>query len=403
MRVEIEKSVANGSIKAPASKSICHRLIISAALAEGESILSGISLCDDCIATINCLRALGIDMTLEGDTLSVSGGALGHAPCGPLDCRESGSTLRFLIPLALLSDEETVFIGAKRLLERPQTVYEKLSRENGFVFEKSESELRVKGKLKAGEYSVSGNISSQFITGLMFALSKCSGDSRIVITTDIESRSYIDLTIEAMREFGAVVFWESERVIFVKGNSPYKAKSIALEGDWSGTAFIEAFNLFGGEAHVLGLNEKSLQGDRVYREIFPLLDKGSPTVSLNDCPDLGPILFAIAAAKHGAVFTDTARLKIKESDRAAVMAQELSKFGAKISVFDNSVVIEKAELHKPTEPLYGHNDHRIVMSLSVLLSLFGGEIEGAEAVKKSYEGFFEDIKKLGITVKTYEI
>ncbi len=403
MRAVIEKSIAKGSITAPPSKSICHRLIIAASLCEGESVLSGISLCADCIATINCLKALGVDTELDGDRLTVRGnGFKNPSPTSELYCKESGSTLRFLIPLALLGREKTVFTGAKRLIERPLGVYEEICKERGMLFERDSDGIKVKGVLKSGEFRVVGNISSQFITGLMFALSKAEGNSKIIITTDIESKSYIDLTIDAMRTFGAEVGWESERVIYIKGNCKYKAKSLTVEGDYSGSAFTDAFNLFGGEVQTLGLKENSIQGDRAYKELFPLLNSGTPTVSIKDCPDLGPILFAIAAAKNGAVFTDTARLRIKESDRAAVMAEELTKFGAKIIVNDNSVVIEKAVLHAPEELLYGHNDHRIVMSLTVLLSLFGGEIEGAEAVNKSYGDFFEHIKKLGIAVQTYE-
>lgn len=398
MTARIEKGIARGSVTAPPSKSICHRLIISAALCEGESVLSGISLCSDCIATINCLKALGVDMELSGDTLTVRGGLKKNGALGELFANESGSTLRFLIPLALLSEKEVVFSGAKRLIERPLGVYEDLCKERGLLFKREENKITVKGPLTSGEYRVAGNISSQFITGLTYALSTLKGDSRIIITTEIESRSYIDLTIEAMREFGAVVYFESEQVIFIKGGCKFTARKLTVEGDYSAAAFTDAFNYIGGDVRTLGLNEKSSQGDRVYKELFPLLDEGAPTISLKDCPDLGPILFALAAMKNGAIFTDTARLKIKESDRAAVMAEELSKFGAKVRILDNSVIIEKSPLHAPGEPLCGHNDHRIVMSLAVLLTLFGGEIEGAEAINKSYGEFFVHLKELGIKV-----
>jgi len=177
------------------------------------------------------------------------------------------------------------------------------------------------------------------------------------------------------------------------------ARDATVEGDYSNAAFLEAFNLFGGNVRVEGLDPASGQGDRVYRDCFARLAKGYACISLENCPDLAPILFSVAAAMHGARFEDTARLKIKESDRAAVMAEELSKLGATVRVYDNAVEVEKSELYAPKEPICGHNDHRIVMSLSVLLSVFGGEIEGAEAVAKSFPDFFDKISALGVRVE----
>ena len=175
-----------------------------------------------------------------------------------------------------------------------------------------------------------------------------------------------------------------------------------MEGDYSNAAFLEALNLFSGEVTVKGLAEKSLQGDKIYRQYFPMLEVGVPTLHIGDCPDLGPILFAIAAAKNGGVFSGTRRLRIKESDRAAAMASELRKFGATVTLYDDSVVVFPGSFHAPTEPLLGHNDHRIVMALSVLLSFVGGTIRGAEAIRKSYPTFFHDITKLGICVTEQE-
>ncbi len=404
MRVRIEKGRAEGEITAPASKSVCHRLIIGAALSDGESVLSGISLCEDCLATIECLKTLGVDMILEGDRLTVrANGFKNIKPKGSLNCRESGSTLRFLIPLALLTGEEVMFVGAERLLERPLSVYEDICKKEGFLFERSDEGIKVKGRLKSGDYFVQGNISSQFITGLMFALSMLEGDSRIIITTETESGSYIALTSDAMKKFGKEAYLTEDNTVLIKGGAGYTAKDLTVEGDYSGAAFMIALTALGGKVRVHGLDNFSKQGDRAAVHLYPRLMLGNPTISIKDCPDLGPILFAVAAAKHGATFTDTARLKIKESDRAAAMASELEKFGVRVSVSDNSVLIDNQGLHAPGEVLCSHNDHRIVMALSVLLTLFGGEIEGAEAITKSYGGFFDDLEKLGITVKRYEI
>jgi 3-phosphoshikimate 1-carboxyvinyltransferase len=287
-------------------------------------------------------------------------------------------------------------------MERPHEVYSLLAEEKGFYFEQRNSKIYVRGPLPAGEYKVPGNISSQFITGLLFALSTLQDDSRIYIKGNIESRSYINLTLSAMADFGVNCVWENESTIYIKGGQRYTATKISVEGDYSAAAFIEAFNLFGGEVTVKGLRAESLQGDRVYREHFRALSEGFCKIDLTDCPDLAPILFSVAAAKHGAEFVGTRRLKIKESDRAEVMAEELSKLGCAVSVYENRVVIEGSPLKAPMEPLCGHNDHRIVMALSVLLTLLGGEISGAEAVKKSYPDFFLHLEKLGIKVNTDE-
>ncbi len=403
MRVKIEKSIATGRVVPPASKSMAHRLLIGAALSADNTKIVDITMSEDIKATVDCLSALGVNSELIGSIAEISGGIKYVTPKSELNCRESGSTLRFMIPIALLLDEKVTFIGAPRLMERPMGVYEDLCRERGFEFERFDGKITVKGKLKAGEYSLPGNISSQFITGLLFALSTLDGDSRIKITTEVESRSYIELTRGAMREFGVDAVWENDKTLYIKGGQKYMSPGdVFVERDYSGAAFPDAFNLVGGDVEVFGLSADSLQGDKVYKEHYKALADGAPTIDITDCPDLGPILFTLAAAKNGARFTGTKRLKIKESDRAAVMAEELSKFGATITVLDDEVIVEKTELHAPKEPLCGHNDHRIVMSLAVLLSLYGGEILGAEAVSKSYPNFFEHIEKLGIKVKEYE-
>jgi 3-phosphoshikimate 1-carboxyvinyltransferase len=264
------------------------------------------------------------------------------------------------------------------------------------------SSITVKGPLKSGTFTVTGNVSSQFISGLLFALPILEGDSRIKIVPPIESRSYINLTLDALKSFGVKAYFEDEYTHFVPGGQKYIAKDVSVEGDYSGAAFIEALNLFGGEAEIDGLKEDSLQGDKVYKKFFKLLNSGVPTVHIGDCPDLGPITFSVAAGKHGGVFTGTRRLKIKESDRAAAMAEELRKFGCLATVAEDKVVIYPAEFHKPSEPLYSHNDHRIVMALAVLCTVTGGEILGAEAIAKSYPDFFAHLRLLGIEVMEYE-
>lgn len=397
MKVTIEKGSAIGKIKAPPSKSIAHRMLICAALAEGESVINGISECDDVLATLDCMKALGVPFTREGDRVTVTGIDMRRArPTSALYCRESGSTIRFFVPICLLSGNNTMLRASGSLMRRPMSVYEKLAKEKGYVYAQDEQSVMVKGPLRAGEYKVAGDISSQFISGLLFALPLADGDSVISITPPVESRSYINLTISALAEFGVSVIWRDEHTLFIKGGQTYRAVETSVEGDYSNAAFLSALSVLGGDVEVDGLRENSIQGDKVYTRFFEMLCKGTPTVHIGDCPDLGPVLFAVAAAKYGGVFTGTSRLRIKESDRGAAMAEELKKFGTAVTVHDDTVVVYPADFHTPTEILCGHGDHRIVMSLAVLCTLTGGTIDGAEAVAKSYPDFFEVIDNLGI-------
>ncbi len=397
MKIKIEKGSAKGSIKAPPSKSMAHRMLICAAMSEGESVIGGISECEDVLATLDCLSALGVPYEREGETVRIKGINMKKAiPSGELQCRESGSTLRFLVPICLLSGNNTMLVASGSLMRRPMGVYTNLAKEKGFTFLQDERSVIVKGPLEAGEYRVAGDVSSQFISGLLFALPTVEGDSRINIIPPIESRSYINLTISALSEFGIRVEWEDDHTLFIKGGQKYRAVDTSVEGDYSNAAFLSALSVLGGDVTVDGLKKDSLQGDRVYSRFFDMLCKGTPTIHIGDCPDLGPVLFAVAAAKYGGVFTGTSRLRIKESDRGAAMAEELKKFGTAVSIHDDTIVVYPADFHAPTEPLSGHGDHRIVMSLSVLCTLTGGEIEGAEVVAKSYPDFFDSIAALGI-------
>ena len=403
MRVVIQPSRAAGQITAPPSKSISHRLLICAALSEGVSTIRGISDCEDVCATIDCLKSLGITCKRDGADVTVFGKAPKNITvCAPLSCRESGSTLRFFIPIALLLGKETVFLGKASLMSRPMDIYENLCNERGYKFLQSDGSITVSGKLTAGEFELAGNVSSQFVSGLLFALPLLNGDSVIRIKKPIESLSYIKMTIFALESFGVRAdFDEDSGVIRIMGGQSYHPTHITVEGDYSGAAFIDAFNYLGGEVKVGNLMENTLQGDSVYKDYFKEISSGCPTLDISDCPDLAPILFALAAAKGGARFIGTARLKIKESDRADAMKSELLKLGVNTTVFDNEVLVG-AGISPPQKIISAHNDHRIVMAMSVLLSLVGGEIEGAEAVNKSYPDFFHTLEKLGITVKKYE-
>lgn len=403
MKVSIRPGKAIGTVPAPPSKSMAHRLLICAGLSGGVSHIRGVDFNEDILATIDCLQALGAVCTVDGDTVRVTGVNLSKAaPTQTLCCRESGSTLRFFIPLALLCGKAVSFTGTQKLLSRPLAVYENLCREQGFLFAHTGQSLQVQGCLTGGTYHVPGNISSQFITGLLFALPLTDGDSYISLTTPPESKSYIDLTLQALQAFGIRARWQDSRTIFVPGGQKYTATDVTVEGDYSGAAFYGAMNALGSDVEITGLSPDSLQGDKVYARHMQSLAAGCPEIDLSDCPDLGPILFAVAAAKNGGVFTGTRRLKLKESDRAAAMAKELSAFGTAVTVEENTVTVTPVDFHAPSRVLCGHNDHRIVMSLAVLLMLTGGEIEGAQAVRKSFPDFFQKLKQLGIEVQTNE-
>ncbi len=403
MKVEIKKSRANGKVYAPTSKSMAHRLLICAALSDSKSVIRGITPCEDVLATVDVLSALGAKISHKDDIYTVEGCNMRTTSArDTLFCRESGSTLRFIIPLASLSGNEITVSGAPSLMSRPMGVYESIFNERGLLFDKRDGKITLHGSLTAGEYTVRGDISSQFISGLLFALPLLDGNSVIHIIPPFESRSYIDLTLLALKHFGVYAEMPDDRTIKINGNQKYKSGDFTVEGDYSGAAFLDALNAIGSSVEVLGLSENSAQGDKVYRNFYPLLKESTPKIDIENCPDLGPILFTLAAAFNGAEFTGTKRLKIKESDRAATMAKELKKFGADIEIFENSVLVRKANLHAPKETLCGHNDHRVVMSLSVLLTLFGGTIDGAEAVCKSYPDFFRDMKKLGVEATIYD-
>ncbi len=403
MKVRIEKGTARGTVSAPPSKSMAHRLLICAGLSDGECIVHGISDSEDMLATMDCLRTLGVQFEKEEDTVRVSGIDIRKAAAlEKLNCRESGSTLRFFVPIALLTGKETVLAGSRRLMERPLSVYEELFSQRGITLQKTEREIRTRGSLRYGSFEMDGNVSSQFVTGLLLALPLLEGDSRIVLRPPVESRSYIDMTLSALRMFGVEAGWQEENVLYIKGNQRYHAEEVFVEGDYSNAAFFELLNLLGGQVKIENLREDSLQGDRVYEELLEALKRPDAELDLSDCPDLGPVLFAAAAAGCGGKFTGTRRLKIKESNRGEAMAEELRKFGVTTEVLENEVIVGRQGLREPKEVLNGHNDHRIVMSEAVLLTQTGGVIDGAEAVSKSFPDFFEKLASLGIEVERIE-
>lgn len=402
MKVKILPSKTSGEVSAPPSKSFAHRYLIGSVLSRGKCVIKNIADSDDISATLSCIEQLGGSVTKDGNIVTVIPTNEKQIENAVFDCKESGSTLRFFIPVVLATGAKNcTFSGSERLLARGIKEYENLFENSDVKIKSDEKSIEISGKLTAGNYEISGEVSSQYTTGMLFALSVLSGKSTLKITGNAESRAYVDMTIKVLKDFGADIAEPEKNFFEINGKGRLSPGEFTVEGDWSNAAFLIALSRLLGTISVSGLNEDSVQGDRFSIVAFDALDGENAEIDLKDCPDLAPILFAYAAYKNGGKFINTRRLRVKESDRANVMAEELKKFGANVKVYENSVEIEKTQLKPPIVPLCGHNDHRIVMALSVLAAVFGAEIDGAEAVNKSYPDFFRVIKKAGVNV--YEI
>ena len=402
MKVKILSSKTSGEISAPPSKSFSHRYLIGSVLSRGKCVIKNVEDSDDILATLGCIEKLGGNVKRDGNIVTVIPQDISQIENAVFDCKESGSTLRFFIPVVLaLGAKNCKFSGSERLLARGVREYEKLFENSSVTIKSDENSIVIDGKLTTGNYEISGEVSSQYTTGMLFALSVLDGKSVLKITGKVESRSYVDMTIKVLKDFGADITETEKNNFEINGKGRLSTGEFTVEGDWSNAAFLLALSLLTGKIDVSGLNENSVQGDKICVEAFETLDCENAEIDLENCPDLAPILFAYAAYKNGGRFINTRRLKVKESDRASVMAEELEKFGADVNVYENSVEIKKTTLKPPVMPLCGHNDHRVVMALSVLSAVFGAEIDGAEAVNKSYPKYFDEIRKAGVNV--YEI
>ena len=423
MEVFIAKGENKDSIvKIPTSKSLSHRALLAASLHNGTSVIEDLVQNKDTEATMRILKSLGASIETKGNKTYVQGiSSLDTKIQDVLDCGESGSTLRFMIPLFGLMEAEVSFTGHGRLMDRPQDVYEKIFHDQGLVFENKDHILKIKGPLKSGTYEIAGNISSQFITGLLFSLPLLKEDSVLHILPPYESKSYVKMTEDVLKKACIEVVDEGDR-IYIKGNQTYNSIQMKIDGDDSQAAFFACLSQTKKEKITIdGMSSASKQGDHAVVNILknmgatvvenefsttisPNVLKGS-VVDLADCPDLGPVLFALASIIPGTTtFTNASRLRIKESDRIACMEEELKKLGCNISSTFDTVTIQGIDEIKTNMHLDGHNDHRIVMALSVLLSSssVGGYINGAEAISKSYPNFFEDLEKCGVEVKKYD-
>ncbi len=389
MIAEVNPSHLQGSVAAPPSKSAAHRYLIASFLSGEKCTVDNVVLSEDIKATLSCLESLGANVKIEGRKVTLT---KEEPKENILHCRESGSTLRFLIPFAMTLGQEITFKGSEKLFERPLDVYETIAKENGFYFEKGRGFLRVCGNLKSGDYRVRGDISSQFITGLLFTLPLLSGDSKIEILPPFESRSYVNITLEVLHYYGVSAAMYGN-TLFIKGDQKYRGANAVIEGDYSNAAYLAALD---ENITVTGLSQ-SAQGDSVYIDYYKRL-KDFCCLDISDCPDLGPALLTVAAMNHGVKLTGTARLSVKESDRAETMKEELKKLGIDIEVSSNEILMKNPHIKKPLSTLSSHNDHRILMALIPILCKTGGKIEGAEAVSKSFPDYFGVIAKLGADI-----
>lgn len=411
---KIIPTVLQGKINIPPSKSLSHRAVIAAGLAEGKSRIENLLYSDDIEATCKAMGALGIEMTNLGNVLEVEGKSLLEVMQGNIDCLESGSTLRFMIPIALLTGQAVTFHGRGKLKTRPLDDYIKIFEQQNIPYEyQSSLPLTVKGTLKPGKFQIRGDVSSQFITGLLFVLPLLNGDSIIEVTSPLESKGYVDLTMDVLNRFSINVQHDAYRIFSIKGNQKYSANDYRVEGDYSQAAFWIVAGTLGGEIECEDLRRDSSQGDRAIVDIVQRMGGNilvennrikvqnakthGEIIDASQCPDIVPVLTALAALSEGTTeIINAGRLRIKESDRLKAMATELNKLGAHVIEQPEGLIIHgKNSLNGGTVDSW--NDHRIAMALAIA-SIKCTEpviITNSHAVSKSYPGFFQDFNRVG--------
>lgn len=426
--LKIYPSKLEGSVKVPPSKSMAHRAIICASLSDGKSKIDNIDYSDDIIATIEGMRSLGANIIQDNDSLVIDGiysSTVEKREERVIDCNESGSTLRFLVPISLLVPGKSKFIGRGNLGKRPLNTYYKIFDEQGikYSYEAESLNLNIEGSLKGGEFYVKGNISSQFITGLLFTLPLLKEDSKIIITTDMESKGYIDLTLSAMKDFGVEIINNDYKEFIIKGNQKYISRKYRVEGDYSQGAFFLCANALGNNIEVQDLSLNSLQGDKevvdilarmgvkfinsengIKNEVINIIN--STIIDGSQCPDIIPVLAATASlAKGRTTIINAERLRIKECDRLAAVNSELSKLGVNIIEKDDGLIIDGTCRLEGGIEVWSHKDHRIAMTLAIVATRCKNPIiiKDYECIAKSYPRFFEDYKMLGGKVDEWNV
>ena len=411
--VKFSPFVPNGTVNVPPSKSDVHRAIICAAMANGVSRISPVALSNDIKATIGCIKALGADAVLENNVLTVDGTNMYKNKTALLDCGESGSTLRFFIPIAAVGNINATFVGKGKLPQRPIGIFTEALPKAGTVC-KTEGglPLEIKGQLKSGIFEIPGNVSSQFITGLLLALPILEGDSEIVLTSPLESVGYIAMTIRTMKQFG-VNIQATEKGWHIKGGQSYKTCDYTTDGDWSQAAFFMVLGAVSGKVTVKGVAKDSTQGDKKCAEILArfgakvtqldnevTVEKGklkAITIDASQIPDLVPVLSVCAAFAEGTTkIINAERLRIKECDRLKATAELLNNLGGKVKELSDGLEITGVSSLKGGN-VNGYNDHRIVMSAAVCAARSDGDITAtfAMSINKSYPDFYIDYNSIG--------
>ena len=402
MDVKIYPSKLIGTVSAPSSKSYSHRMIIAAALADGVSEISNVTDSNDITVTSQAMEALGANVLADSGTYTVRG-IKNPAKKAEIDCGESGSTLRFIIPVAAALGTTATLNGHAKLPQRPITPYTREFPSKGVTFEpQSGLPITLTGKLRAGEYNLEGDVSSQFITGLMLALPMCEEDSVIKLTSPLQSKPYADMTIAALKKFGIDIREMSMNglpIYLIKGGQKYKPCRTAVEGDYSQAAFFFTANALGSEIKITNLDPNSVQGDKAILDIIASCgDDMKPfTADVADIPDLVPILAVLGSFTKGqSRIVNAARLKLKESDRLTCVANALNAIGGKVTAGDDFLTMEHIDTFTGGE-VDSCKDHRIVMAAAIAATASNAPviIHGAEDVKKSYPRFFDDFKSLG--------
>ncbi len=413
MNVLINPSKLSGTISVPPSKSQSHRAIICAALAKGKSVINNVVLSDDVLATLSAMEKIGAKVIRNNHQLIIQGvSRISINDDNFIDCNESGSTLRFLIPLLSLSRQKIVLIGKPGLFKRPMSVYEQLFKSFNLCYQANEKSIIINGALPEGTYHIPGNISSQFVSGLMFALPLLKGDSVIEIEGELESKEYIDMTIDTLKQFGVEVT-VGEAKYFIRGNQKYSPTHVIIEGDYSQMAFFGVAGMLSGDILCKNMVKDSIQPDRrildCLRQMNGFFDWSEnainfhysntvgTTIDVSQSPDIAPILAILGALSEGTtVIENAARLKYKESNRLQSTYETLRKMNVDVQMTDSSLIIKGQPLVEGGI-FESFNDHRIVMAVAIaaIKANHPVTIKNAEAINKSYPTFFDDYQTLG--------
>ena len=396
MDVKVYPQQLNGEINAISSKSLAQRIFLAAALADKPTVVYLNKSSLDIEATMGCLVSLGAKIEQDGMRYVVTPVGNNLNKNAVLDLGESGTAMRFLLPVCGALGVNATLLGHGRLPERP--IEHLIDSLNGVQFSSKNVPLKMQGQVKSGEFVISGEISSQYISGLLFALPVLDGDSKVIIKGKLNSKSYVDMTIDVLKKFSVEIV-EKEYGYEIKGNQQYKTTGYAMvEGDYSNSAFYLAGNIIGNRVRVLGLNPDSVQGDKKIKELLLAFNSQGTVLEVSDTPDLVPILSVVGCyASSKTVITGAGRLRLKESDRLEAMKENLNKVGGNVKVTEDGLEIQGMAGLKGGAEVESYNDHRIVMSMAIAAT-FAKEpiiIKGAQAVNKSYPEFFEDFAKLG--------